>query len=432
MSVAILGAVVASLPALAFWASWPRRVWAAWAVAAASSAVWLAGFTVVAPGQRRVWVGIGAWTLFAAAYAAYVVSRNGAEYDRLEAALEQTRKRRDALREEVDRAKALGSKTEAESREVLALYGLVKGLSEALTWEEIRPRLETAVQQFLGLEEFALYVSDLRAQSALHPLVSRRLGASVGAAWETLNRYLQERRVPLTTPHVMESPDRAVLAPIREGAELMGYFFARVPGGADAEALLKKAVAFADETAFAFRRLKLFQEVERLSQTDGLTGVARRGVLDQRLRDEAVRAKTFKTSFCLMLLDIDHFKRLNDTYGHQFGDQVLRRIGEILRFSVYETDFVARYGGEEFAILLPRAEPAGVLRKAEAVRANVEKEEFALGLDSVHVTLSIGIAHFPRDGATPEEVLHQADQALYHSKESGRNRATDIATVRKL
>jgi len=109
---------------------------------------------------------------------------------------------------------------------------------------------------------------------------------------------------------------------------------------------------------------------------------------------------------------------------------VLRRVGEILRTSVYDTDFVARYGGEEFAILLPRADPAGVLRKAEQIRRAIEGEVFELAMDRVPVTVSIGIAHFPRDAGDVETIVRAADQALYRAKESGRNRAVDVSEMR--
>jgi diguanylate cyclase (GGDEF)-like protein len=132
-----------------------------------------------------------------------------------------------------------------------------------------------------------------------------------------------------------------------------------------------------------------------------------------------------------MLLDIDYFKRLNDRYGHPFGDQVLRRVGELLNASVYDTDFVARYGGEEFVILLPRAEPEGAMRKAEAIRLALENERFQLAMETIRVTVSIGVAHFPRDAKTPEELVAQADAALYQAKSQGRNRVIDCAALRQ-
>ncbi|MCK5584216.1 MAG: GGDEF domain-containing protein, partial [Elusimicrobiales bacterium] len=123
------------------------------------------------------------------------------------------------------------------------------------------------------------------------------------------------------------------------------------------------------------------------------------------------------------------FKNLNDKYGHQFGDFVLKRIGDILKSSVYETDFIGRYGGEEFGIVLPRADFEGVLRKAESIRAAIEKEVFQQGLESVRITVSIGIAHFPRDGFSSKDVIRKADKALYSAKDSGRNTVVDAASI---
>jgi len=173
----------------------------------------------------------------------------------------------------------------------------------------------------------------------------------------------------------------------------------------------------------------LFRRVEWLSLTDGLTGLWRRSALDEKVREELRRAAAFKTSMGFMIADIDHFKHLNDTYGHQFGDAVLRRVAELLRSGVYETDFVGRYGGEEFGIVLPRADSAGVLRKAETIRARIEAEPFAQGLERVRLTVSIGIAHFPRDGRTPEDIIARADAALYAAKEGGRNRVLDAGSL---
>jgi diguanylate cyclase (GGDEF)-like protein len=384
------------------------------------------------PAQRVFWVGSGLWSLLVTLYAAYVVERNAGEYDRLSALKVGRQKRRGELSLRIAEIRTHSLQVEAEQREVLALYGLVKGLSESLTWEDLRPKLETAVQQYLRVEEFALYAVSPHLEDMLLPLLKRHLGSGTGSSWETLKRCLQEQRLSISVPHVLRTPERAVALPVFEADKFVGYFYARIPAGIEPEALLSKAQTFAEEIAFAFRRIQLFQEVEELSQTDGLTGVYRRAIFDERLREEVVRAKTFRTSFCLMMIDIDHFKNLNDSYGHPFGDQVLKRIGEILRASVYETDFVARYGGEEFAILLPRAEPVGVLRKAEALRQAVEAEAFDLAGRRVNTSVSIGIAHFPRDADSGESVLRQSDQALYAAKDAGRNRVVDISQVRKI
>ncbi|MBI3547677.1 MAG: GGDEF domain-containing protein [Elusimicrobia bacterium] len=429
MDFRLAGALLSLLPGLALWTNRPARGWGAWALLAASLIAWAAGYAFVGEEMRAPWTLFGLWSAAGCAYAGLRGRFEAGRYDSMEAFVRERAAKRAELQQAVLMAREKASRTETEQREVLALYALIKGMAESLSWEEVKPKLELAVRQYLGVEEFALYSVDLRAANEVHPLLIRRLSGSVGASWDTLSRFFQEKGLGMTVPNAIESPERAVAVPIHDASELMGYLYARCPAAADPHALMEKTASFCEEIAFAFRRIKLFQELERLSQIDGLTGVYRRGMLDERLKEEVVRARTFKISFCLLLMDIDHFKKLNDTYGHPFGDQVLRRVGEILKASVYETDFVARYGGEEFAVLLPRAEAAGVLRKAESIRTAIERAEFPLAMETVRITVSIGIAHFPRDGSTPDAIVHEADQALYYAKESGRNRAVDIADV---
>jgi len=342
--------------------------------------------------------------------------------------LEGTRRRREAAASELAKVKAAGLRTEREHKETLALYGMIKGFSEALSWEEMRPKLELAASQFLGVSDFALYVTG--DQGVFQRLSARNLENSPGGSWATWERYVQEHRLALSEAHLLEAPERALAMPIEDSGELVGYFYARLPQDQEPAALQARARTFAAETSLAFRRVKLFQEMEQLSQVDGLTGVFRRGTFDEKLREETVRARTFKTTYGLLMLDIDHFKSCNDRYGHPFGDQVLRRIGEILRASVYETDFVARYGGEEFVVLMPRAEPEGVLRKAEAIRRAIASEKFVLAFETIPVTASIGIAHFPGDAATPEDLVAKADSALYLAKSQGRDRVVRYSALK--
>ncbi|MDE2492148.1 MAG: GGDEF domain-containing protein, partial [Elusimicrobia bacterium] len=330
------------------------------------------------------------------------------------------------------RLKVRGAGAEREHRETTAIYGMVKGLAEAMSWQDVRPRIEAAVELYFGSGvEYSLYVAGMRGDADVRPLASRGLRLSPGSSWATLSRLLQEQGSAPTKARLFEKPERAAGMPVREGTELLGYLYARVPEGVPPPEWLAKTQAFASELVVAFKRVKLFQEVERLSEIDGLTGVRRRGAFDRRLADEAVRARTFKTTFGLLLLDIDHFKSLNDRYGHPFGDEVLKRVGAVLNASVYETDYVARYGGEEFVVLMPRAEPAGVRRKAEAIRAAIEAETFSAGFEAVKVTVSIGLAHFPRDAATPEELVARADAAMYAAKSGGRNRVVDCEALRR-
>ncbi len=432
MSADWLSAGVALLPALALWAAYPRRSAAAGAcfgLALAAGAALLAS----APAAGRVGAALtAAWGAGGAALAWHLARRRELDHAALIERTASVRVQRERMAAELTGLKARGHNAEIAHREATALYGLVKSLSEAMSWEEARPRVEGSLEQYFGPKvEYALYVAGLRGEGDIRPLAMRGLRVSPGASWATLERLLQEQGGGPSVPRIFNSPERAVGVPIKEGQEVLGYLYARVPEGLAPEAWLAKTQSFVSEMGVAFRRVKLFQEVERLSEIDGLTGVRRRGAFDEKIASELVRAKTFKTTFGLMLLDIDHFKSLNDRFGHPFGDQVLKRLGAVLNSLVYDTDFVARYGGEEFAIVLPRAEPAGVLRKAEAIRAAIEAELFSVGFEELRVTVSIGLAHFPRDASTPDEMVARADAALYAAKSAGRNRVVDSDALRR-
>ncbi len=422
-------AALSLAPALALAVSYPRRPVAALLVAIAA-AVSGTALLLASSSQAAAAFIAGIWACLGAMCAYWACRRRAEQFERHKAALEATRVKAAETVKQVAEVRARGAQIEREQRETLALYGTIKSLAEALSWEDMRPKLESAIEQYVGASSYAVYAASSREKAGFRALACRRLEGSPGASWATLERFLQERSARLGQAQAFDTPEAAVLVPVLDGGQTLGCFYARLPRGASAAAFLPKVQAFVEQVAFAFRRVKLFQEVEALSQIDGLTGVYRRGDFDERLQREITRAQTFKTSFGLMLLDIDHFKQLNDRYGHPFGDSVLRRVGEILGASVYDTDFVARYGGEEFVIILPRAEPAGALRKAEAIRKALEAERFPRGFESVQATVSIGIAHFPRDASTGEDLLGRADAAMYQAKSQGRNRVVDCESLR--
>ena len=160
-----------------------------------------------------------------------------------------------------------------------------------------------------------------------------------------------------------------------------------------------------------------------LSTTDVLTGVGNRRAFDEALISRFEQARRYGSEFSLVLIDVDHFKNFNDTKGHQAGDEVLQRVGAILRERTRRSDVVARYGGEEFAILLPETALFETLRFAEKIRV-------AVAAQVPGVTISIGIAslsHMPH--ATPAELLNAADRSLYRAKAAGRNRVDVGARV---
>ena len=166
------------------------------------------------------------------------------------------------------------------------------------------------------------------------------------------------------------------------------------------------------------------QQLRDFSTTDFLTGLANRAALDGRLAAELSRAARHRRHFALSLVDVDHFKRFNDTHGHPHGDLLLRGLADVLKSTVRESDLVARYGGEEFAILLAETGAVEAWAKIETLRRLVEATAFAPGArgHAYRLTLSAGVASFPEDATSVEGLLAVADQRLYIAKRAGRNR----------
>ncbi|MHB8765825.1 MAG: sensor domain-containing diguanylate cyclase [Deferrisomatales bacterium] len=195
------------------------------------------------------------------------------------------------------------------------------------------------------------------------------------------------------------------------------------------------AVAFsevvAQQGAQGILQIRTLEQLKALAATDGLTGLANRRVFLDRLAAEAVRSRRYPGGLALILLDVDHFKKVNDTHGHPAGDEVLRRVAQCLRGFARETDLVARYGGEEFAALLPSTDLAGARILAERVRAGIEALAVTWDGKTIPVRASLGVSTLEGEKDTPEALVARADQALYAAKQGGRNRVTAFDEIRE-
>jgi diguanylate cyclase (GGDEF)-like protein len=170
-------------------------------------------------------------------------------------------------------------------------------------------------------------------------------------------------------------------------------------------------------------KIKLFQETKRLSITDGLTGLFNSRYFYRQLDLEIARANRYGNSFSLILFDIDNFKQLNDTCGHQAGDDVLHELAKMLKSVSRETDIVVRYGGEEFIIVLPNTSEEQTIHLADRIRNTVEKHVFLPNHGGgVHITLSGGVASYPLNADDAKSLLNASDVALYSAKTAGRNK----------
>lgn len=178
------------------------------------------------------------------------------------------------------------------------------------------------------------------------------------------------------------------------------------------------------ETATEFIR---FSKIERENILDHLTGVHNRRYLDERIASEAIRAHRYDMPLSIMMIDIDHFKAVNDRYGHQIGDRVLKSLGELLIKKVRVTDVVARYGGEEIAILTIQTNISDAFNLAEKLCKSIEASimvpvDKSESKEVVRITVSIGVAGLDQNGFDSQLMIKEADMALYQAKREGRNR----------
>jgi len=165
-------------------------------------------------------------------------------------------------------------------------------------------------------------------------------------------------------------------------------------------------------------------KLKKLASTDTLTLLFNRRYFDQVLRREVDRRNRYKLPLTLVMIDIDHFKEINDTHGHEAGDNALRKVASIIADCARTADIVARYGGEEFVVILPQTDPENAVVFAERARAAVDAEELELDDVKINLTISLGVAGtYAQGGSTdPQTLINIADKALYEAKADGRNR----------
>ena len=187
----------------------------------------------------------------------------------------------------------------------------------------------------------------------------------------------------------------------------------------------------ANQVAIALENGFLYRKMETMATTDGLTGLTNHRTFQQRFADLLERAARHGHRVALLLCDVDHFKKVNDTYGHPVGDEVLRRVARVLQEVPRKIDIPARYGGEEFAVLLDNVDVAQAKQVAERIRIEISRVVVDSEKGPLSVTESIGIAAFPDDGKDRATLIERADLALYHAKHTGRNRVVTWAEAQE-
>jgi diguanylate cyclase (GGDEF)-like protein len=244
-------------------------------------------------------------------------------------------------------------------------------------------------------------------------------GGSAGAAIAAHGPALVRRLDPVADRELDERLPGArnvVVVPLVADAQALGVLALEWPADRISGRTLAMVGQYAAHAGLALRNAQLVAEVERLATTDSLTGLANRRVLEETLLRETGRAERSGAPLSVLVVDADHFKAVNDTYGHQTGDDVLRHVAAVLRRESRAGDLAARYGGEEFVVVLPECSLEEALAAAERLRRAMPEGA------PVAFTVSIGVATAPQHAADAEGLVARADAALYRAKRGGRNR----------
>ena len=241
---------------------------------------------------------------------------------------------------------------------------------------------------------------------------------------------LRNERSPVL-PFKIHDEGSLFIMPLSYEKELLGIliFLSPIPN-AIRPYQIELLKVLGNQAASSLANAKFHAEIERMAITDGLTGLFNHRNFQEKLAAEFRRLERFSAPLSLLLIDIDFFKKINDSYGHPAGDEVLRGVARVIRETVRSVDIPARYGGEEFAALLPGTNHEGALKMAERLRESIEKTRFPFEGKELRVTVSIGAATSPHDAVAKEELVEKTDKALYYAKRNGRNRCVPWKEVK--
>ncbi|MBI2119533.1 MAG: diguanylate cyclase [Elusimicrobia bacterium] len=283
---------------------------------------------------------------------------------------------------------------------------------------DLEPELDVSKDEKIWKSFFAKGFLDQEGWNKILQLLPLNLNRSEDRIFTPLDRILKTQ-VDLDGK---KTEDLYLVGfPVRWQGRVHGLLFFLLEGSVSDDFLDK--VSFAVQLlGLGFHKIHLYRKILERSRRDGLTNLYLRRVFLERLSEEISLTKRYGTSFSLLMLDLDHFKLVNDRYGHVAGDAVLKKIAEILKANVHHGVNVCRYGGEEFALLIGLAPQEVVLATAEHLRSAIENSaiEISEGV-TIKITVSIGAAHYLPEAPLAEELIQRADHALYQAKESGRN-----------
>lgn len=342
-------------------------------------------------------------------------------------------------REELEKSNA---ELNSSLAEIFFTHELSKAFSSTIDTNEVSGLIVDGANGTLGAEISCVYILDPKKnelylksiQGTKEENVNHNVKSSETILWESvrLNTIINHSDLKNTShPTGVFKDDSEIksltIIPLGIKGKTLGVLgIASTTNRVFSEDEIDRLSNISNMASLALHNALLYEEIERLSVTDRLTDLYNHGYFQQRLREELERSVRFNHPLSILLMDIDYFKKFNDTFGHPKGDQVLKRIASILKENMRDVDIAARYGGEEFVAILPETDTDGILILAERIRRMVEAEELEGNQEEsvVRKTVSIGVANYPKDVSVndPAQLIEKADQALYEAKNNGRNR----------
>ncbi|WP_287155314.1 diguanylate cyclase [Candidatus Solincola tengchongensis] len=277
--------------------------------------------------------------------------------------------------------------------------------------------------------ELYLYLNRPVTPETLENVISQTMGTATGYAWQpgdeqSVGRTVLQEDNLVTTAQEKPAGDSYIHIPLIAHQMPIGLLLLAGPSTPafrrDAPSILNLV---SNQLVMIVDNSRLYEGAKRMAITDGLTRIYNHRFFQELFEKEYKRSLRYNTVFSFIMLDIDFFKRINDTYGHLFGDEILKETASLIKGCLRSMDILARYGGEEFAILLPETDLESAVQTAERIRMAVENHDFtAPGGKPVRVTVSQGVTSFPSPGVQDRsDIVAKADAALYEAKESGRN-----------
>ena len=334
------------------------------------------------------------------------------------------------------------SALERRNRELAILVEIAKTLTSTLSLSEVLNLILEKVSLLLKSKSWSLLLVDeqtgeLTFEIAVSPAAAALKGLRL-AKGQGIAGWVAEHCEPLLIPDVNRDPrfapqvDEAVsftthsivCVPVRIRAKVLGVvelINSHTEGRFDEEDLAI-LTAVADFVAIAIDNARHVEKISQLTITDDLTGLCNDRHFHALLEYEIERASRYQTALSVVFIDLDHFKQVNDTWGHLVGSRVLSETGRLIRESARRVNLPARYGGDEFVIILPATDKQGALVMADHLRRKIREHRFFNDAgQAIHLTASFGVATFPEDAADKQQLISAADLAMYRVKESTRD-----------